>query len=179
MEEAYVQDRGRSSQTCGAPRQTPGPCTGWGRYGSRRWVGGSVSSPSSAGSLHLLFLCPAAPLNGSDLTATCCPSAWGPKDRKEGVGGQEGWARELLSETYWPGDHQLLSIMDAVGAAVIIRKAAVDLSLDVVKLQLGGALWRRKLHLTFYRYWRSSYFTFTQVYVWFCSTFVLLFYFVA
>lgn len=37
--------------------------------------------------------------------------------------------------------------MDAVGAAVIIRKAAVDLSLDVVKLQLGGALWWRRLHL--------------------------------
>lgn len=38
--------------------------------------------------------------------------------------------------------------MDAVGAAVIIRKAAVDLCLDVVKLQLCGALWRRELHTT-------------------------------
>lgn len=148
VDEAYVQDRGRSSQTCGAPRRTPGPCTGWGRYGSRRWVEDSVSSPSSAGSLHLLFLCPAAPLSGSDLTVTCCPSACGPKDRREVVGRQVRWARELLSKTYWPWDHQLLTIMDAVRAAVIIRKAAVDLSLDVVKLQLGGALWRRRLHFT-------------------------------
>lgn len=34
--------------------------------------------------------------------------------------------------------------MDAVGAAVIIRESAVHLSLDVVQLQLGGALWWRK-----------------------------------
>lgn len=34
--------------------------------------------------------------------------------------------------------------MDAVGAAVIIRESAVHLSLNVVQLQLRGALWWRK-----------------------------------
>lgn len=35
--------------------------------------------------------------------------------------------------------------MDAIGAAVIIWKSAVDLSLYVVQLQLCGALWWKKI----------------------------------
>lgn len=146
VEEGYVQDRGRSSQTCGVPQRIPRLCTGWGQCGNRRWAEGSVSSPSSAGSLQLLSPHPAAPLSGSDLTATCCPLAWGHKDRKEVVGGRQvGRTREVLSDRYWPWDHQLLSIMDAIGAAVIIWKSAVDLSLYVVQLQFCGALWWKKI----------------------------------
>lgn len=70
---------------------------------------------------------------------------WGHKDRKEVVGGRQvGRAREVLSDRYWPWDHQLLSIMDAIGAAVIVWKSAVELSLYVVQLQLCGALWWEK-----------------------------------
>lgn len=139
--EGYVQDRGKSSQTCGVPPRVPRQCTGWGQCGNRRWAEGIVSSPSSAGSLQLLSLRPVAPLSGSDLTATCCPSAWRHKGRKEVVGGRQvGRTREELLDKYWPWDHQLLSIMDAIGAAVIIWKSAFNLSLYAVQLQLCGAL---------------------------------------
>lgn len=48
--------------------------------------------------------------------------------------------RGTLSDGYRPGDHQLLSVVDAVRAAVVVWESAANLSLDVIKLHLCGAL---------------------------------------
>lgn len=48
--------------------------------------------------------------------------------------------RETPSHRYRPRDDQFLPVVKAVRAAVVVWKSAADLSLDVVKLHLGGAL---------------------------------------
>lgn len=47
---------------------------------------------------------------------------------------------------YRPWDDQLLSVVDAVRAAIVIWKSAANLSLDVIELPLCGSSWRRKHH---------------------------------
>lgn len=138
--------RGRSSQTSGAPQQAPAPYTDWGLCGSRRWAAGSASSPSSAGSRRPPSPHPAAPPSGSGWTETCCPSAWGQRDRWRGRWDRKkgAWLQSVFSGWHWPWDHQLLTVVDAVGTAVVVWELAADLCLDVIQLHLGGALWRQK-----------------------------------
>ena len=98
-QDVYVQDTGRSSRTSGVPPPAPEPCTGWVRCGSRRWAGGSVSSPSSAGNLQLLSQRPATPPTGSGSTGTCCPSAC----RHRQLERQTGRLEETLQTDTDPG----------------------------------------------------------------------------
>lgn len=48
--------------------------------------------------------------------------------------------RGTRSDRYRPRDDQFLSVVDPVRAAVVVWKSAADLSLNVVKLHLCGAL---------------------------------------
>lgn len=85
-QEGHAQDRGRSSRLSCVPQRPPAPRTGWGPCGSRKWAAGSASCPSSAGNLRLLSPRPAGLPSGSGWTETCCPSAWGYRDRSIRLG---------------------------------------------------------------------------------------------